>query len=298
LGNSEDNTIVNQNSKRQKLTGIIEGHAIPSLKYLLIHFGIAIILWVSLFICITDWSPIERESFVAISSSLAAVSGTLLAISIALAIFFGRYLLDWRDKLYEELKLAQNELEKQMYKSATKHPEITERLVELFLKAAFYTRGQRINQDEIFKASAVFNDWANEQVKKEKNEKKSFNFKYSNPSTYESLAKHIFDTNLRVTRVREALIELSVNETTGRSIPVFSPLITAWIIIFMISVVAAIIGGIGLGNPWLYFPYLIAIIYITFIAITSLTVVSVNILTVMPRLLESGHEKAMEQLAK
>lgn len=231
-----------------------------------------------------------------ISSSLAAASGALLAISLALATFFSRHLTDWREKLYEELKLGQAELEAQMYKSAPKHPEISQRLVELYLKSAFYIRGQRLDTNEIYQKSGVFDEWAKGQALEAQKSNKSFNF--SNPSTYESFEKHLFDASLRVTRVRQALMLLSATEVAGRAIAVFPPLLATWVIIFLISIVFAIVGSTGVGDPQLNFPSLLALLYIAFIALTSLMISSINILMYATRALETGHQIAMSQLAK
>lgn len=243
-----------------------------------------------------NWAAIGREDFVAISSSLAAASGALLAISLALATFFSRHLTDWREKMYEELKLGQSELEAQMYKSAPKHPEISQRLVELYLRSAFYIRGQRLDPTGIYQASRVFDEWAKERAQEAQKSNKSFDF--GNPSTYDSFEKHLFDASLRVTRVRQALVLLSGIEVAGRSIAVFPPLLATWVIIFLMSAVFAILGGTGIGNPGLYFPSLLALLYIAFIAIVSLMVSSINILMYATRALETGYGIAMSQLAK
>lgn len=158
MGNSK---IGKQNINKQRgITGFIERCAIPSFKHLLIHTLIAITLFVILFLFVGNRVCINTSSFVPIISSIGAASGALLAVSIALATFFSRYLIDQRDRYIDKLEHSKFTLSKQMEKTAEHFPEISHRLTELFLQAAFYIQGQSIDPDEVYKASRIFDDWA------------------------------------------------------------------------------------------------------------------------------------------
>lgn len=185
---------------KYKIIGFLEKSAIPSFKHVLLHFGIAILLLVVvvlLYVFLDIQVTISANTFVAVTSAMAAASGALLAISLALAIFFSRYVTDWRDRLIDGLERSQAELESQMAKSARQHPEISRRLTDIYIESAHYIPGKSIDPSEVDKASAVFDEWA--KTKAEEAQKANRTFDFGDLSTYESFEKHLFDACLCIT---------------------------------------------------------------------------------------------------
>ena len=277
----------------------LEKSAIPSFKHVLFHFGVAILLlvvFVLLYTCLDIKVTISTNAFVAITSSMAAASGALLAISLALATFFSRYVTDWRDRLIDALERGRSELESQMAQSARQHPEISRRLSEIYVKFSYYIPGQSIDADEIFRASKVFDEWAKKKAEEAHKAKRTFDF--GDLSTYESFEKHLFDASLRITKVRERLLLLSAVERISRSIAVFPPLFLTWALILLFSLVFAILGNVHILGLAFHFPILIMLLYLILVALIALMIGATNLVGRLPRILETGYEIAMEQLAR
>lgn len=289
--------MVDENSKErisQKLNIIdkLQKYAVRSYRQLLIHIFVAISLAVLFSIFLACAYIIREDSFVAIISSMSAASAVLLAVSLALATFFSRHIMDWTDRLVYNLKEDRERLEKQMEKSAKLHPEISNRLVELYLRSAFYIPGQEVDTTEIYKADKIFSDWAKEQAKKSAQK-----FNFGDLSTYDSFEKHLFDAQLRNAELRHTLIELSVVERIGRSIITFSPLIITWVIITIYTLVFSITGGMSVLPVSLNLPILIIPFYLFLVAIFALTKDITATLRHM-RIRETGYAEAVAELSK
>lgn len=269
----------------------LDKYAVRTFRQVVIHSIVTLVLFVLLYFMLGERISIATVSFVGIMSSMAAASGALLAVSLALAMFFGRHIIDWRDKLIEGLRQSLTILGAQMGKSAQRYPEISRRLVELYLKAAYYIPGQSIDRDDLFKASSVFDDWAREEALK--SERK---FDFGDLKTYDSFEKHLFDASLCSMNVRQNLLLLSVTETAGRSIPSFAPLILVWLIILVSSLVLSIVGGMGLVSENSNLAVLIIPFFYLFLVAVFALMKDVTAIIPSMRALEAGYEQAMLEL--
>lgn len=284
---------------KYKIIGFLEKSAIPSFKHVLLHFGIAILLLVVLvllYVFLDIQVTISANTFVTVTSAMAAASGALLAISLALATFFSRYVTDWRNRLIDGLERSQAELESQMAKSARQHPEISRRLTEIYMKSAYYIPGQSIDPSEVIEASAVFDKWAKTKVEEAQKANRTFDF--GDLSTYESFEKHLSDAGLCITRVREKLLLLSAVERISRSITVFPPLFVTWAVILLLSLVFAILGSTHVLDEAFHFPILLMLLYLILIALISFIIGSSNLIARLTRILETGYEIAKDQLVR
>ncbi|MGB2877174.1 MAG: hypothetical protein WBB97_03980, partial [Dehalococcoidales bacterium] len=261
-------------------------------KRALIYTLIAIMLSLLFYFLAGNIIKISSNNFVAIMSSTSAASGALLAVSIAFYTFLGRYMADWRDRLYERFIKERDELKSQIQISAKHHPEISRRLVDLYLFSAQYILGQKIKKDEVYEAANMFHPWA-----KEKSETGNFKFDFGDLSTYDSFAKHLFDAHFYSTAVRNSLIDLSVAEISGRPLLTFPSLITTWAGVLIFSLVSAIIGGTGIICENCYISMLIIPAFLLPFATITLILDFRNLMHTM-RIYEIGHEKALEELVK
>lgn len=284
-----DNSSIKKQAKAQlNVIDKVQRFAVRTIKQLFVHILIAIIIAVIVGILLNR--QINTDSFVVIISSMSAASGVLLAVSLALANFFSRHITDWRDQLIRSLKLAQEKVIVQMEKSAELFSDISRRLSVLYLQYIFYIPGQVIEPEEVYAADRIFSDWAKDQASKV-TEKIDF----GSLNSYDSYAKHLLDAGLCITELRHTLIQLSVAEKNGRSITTFSPLIITWMIIVILTLVLAIMGGISLIPANLNFPILIAPFYLFLIAIFALTKDITAILSQM-RIMETGYSIAIDEL--
>jgi hypothetical protein len=282
----------------RNIVGAIEKYAVSSYKLVLIHFFVAIALLLLIrFIGNFDGFDlnIKQAYFVTITSSLSASAAALLAVSLALATFFSRYVTDWRDKLIAELRQNQSALETQMAKSAVHHGEISSRLTELYIQSTSYIPGQPIDVEKVDEASQIFQSWANMRSSESAKAGKAFN--YGDLSTYESFEKHLFDANLRCHLVRQNLIFLHAAETASRSVLVFPPQLIAWTTVLLLSLVFAVLGSVDAVSGPFYLPIIVLLVYLMLVTLVSLLIASVNIVIFAGRVLETGYGKAMEQLA-
>lgn len=268
----------------------LQRYAIRTYWQLLTHIVIAIVLAAIAGVLLGYKQVIGANSFVVIVSSMSAVSGVLLAVSLSLAIFFSRHIIDWRDRLIHKLIEDRERIERQMGKSARLYPEISNRLGELYLKAAFYIPGQAIDTSEIYASDRIFSDWAKEQAKKS-----SHKFKFGDLSTHDSFERHLFDSHLANTELRHTLIDLSLVERAGRCINTFSPLIFAWVIIVVLTLASAIIGATFVIPLFLNIPILIILFYLLLVAVFALTKDITAILRHV-RIKETGTAQALASL--
>lgn len=272
------------------MINFLDKHAFRSLKQLVIHACVAVGVAVLFYFLLINKVSINAENFVTIMSSITIAAGALLAVSVAFATFMGRYMTDWRERLFERLRQELGKLELQMKMSAQRYPEISRRLTELYLMAAHYIPGQAIDVDEVYEADKIFHGWAKEHA-----EKSNKQFDFGDLGTYDSFEKHLFDAHLRSTAVRQTLIELHVAEVCGRPLTTFPSLIAAWTIILIFSLLSFIIGSTGIIYESLNIPIIIALAYLAILAIFALIKDAEGSLRIM-RILETGHEQAMLEL--
>lgn len=285
-----DESVKEQINKNLNIIDKLQRYAIRTFRQLLVHSLVAVLLSILLGFVLGDYIAVSVNNFVAIISSASAASGVLLAVSLALATFFAKHVTDWRDRLIHKLREDQERLAMQMERSAKFHPEISKRLTELYLQSAFYIPGQTVDIEKMRSADKIFHGWAEEQAQKSANK-----FDFGNLNTYESFEKHIFDAHLRSTELTQTLSQLHVVEVAGRSITTFSPLIIAWVILVIFTLVFAIVGSMSVIPLSLNFPILLIPFYLFLVAIFALTKDITAILRHM-RILETGYEKAMVEL--
>lgn len=275
-----------------KIGVFFDRNALRSFRQVSVHILIAIGLATIAHFMIGNRLGISRDNFVAIMSSIAAASGALLAVSLAFAIFMGRYIADWRERLIDRLRHDREEMRSQMRNSAKHHPEISRRLVDLYMVAAQYIPGQQIDKEKIYEADKTFSAWAVEQAKK--NNKK---FDFGNIDTYDSFEKHLFDASLCGTEIRQDLILLHVAEVNGRSLATYPPLITTWAVILAIALAMAVSFGNGTTETSLNPSLLIFPAYL-FAWATLALLIDIRASMSTLRIQEIGYEKAMAELAE
>lgn len=285
-----DQQIREQINKEKSISIFVSKYALRSFKQVLIHAFIAIVLAILFHLLASNIIKISGNDFVPIMSSLAAACGALLAVSIAFYTFMGRYMTDWRDRVYERFRQEREELKSQIKMSAKHHSEISRRLVNLYYLAATYQLGQVIDKDKVYEADKVFHDWTKDYASQTKRK-----FDFGDLDTYDSFEKHLFDAHLCSTAVRQSLIDLHVAEISGRPLTTFSPLVTTWVVILIFSLVSAIIGGTGIIYETFNISILIVPTYLLPFAILALILDFTAFMSTM-RIHEIGYEKGVLEL--
>jgi hypothetical protein len=278
--------------KENRIEIFISKYLIRSFKHALVYTVIAICMAILFFFLANNNIRISNNNFVTIMSSIAAATGALLAVSIAFYTFVSRYMTDWRDRILERFRQEREELKLQIKNSANYHPEISRRLVNLYVLATQYIPGQTINKDEVYEADHIFSLWAMEKAKRSKNK-----IDFGDLSKYDSFEKHLFDACYYSTAVRQSLIDLQVAEVSGRSIPTFPALVTTLAGILIFSLVFAIIGSTGIINVNYYISILIIPSFLLVFSIIALILDFRAIMSTI-RIYEIGYEKAFLELVK
>jgi len=284
--------IENDVKKKNRIEIFISKYLIRSFKHALVYTIIAIGLALLFFFLASNNTRISSNNFVTIMSSIAAATGALLAVSIAFYTFVSRYMTDWRDRILERFRQEREELKLQIENSAKYHPEISRRLVNLYILATQYIPGQAINKDEVYEADQIFSLWAMEKAKRSKNK-----IDLGDLSKYDSFEKHLFDAHYYSTAVRHSMIDLHVAEVSGRSIPTFPPLVTTLAGIIIFSLIFAIIGGTSIINANYYISILIIPSFLLVFSIIALILDFKAIMSTM-RIYEIGYEKGVLELVK
>lgn len=269
------------------MVDFFDKYALRSFRQVLIHVSVAIVLAILLGFILGNRISIGANSFVSIVSSMAAISGALLAISLALFFFFSRHITDWRDKLTEKLIQGRAELRAQIRESAQCHPNISRHLAALYDKSINYIQGQLIDMEEIDKAGAVFVDWAIQQA-----EKRAREIDLGDPTEYNSFELHLRDAYLCYREVKHTFRLLGVAELHNRATATFPPLIIAWVIILILALTSAIIGSIGIIPSSLSFPVLIIPFYLLLAAVFAL-IKDIMAIMSLTRIQETAYDKAM-----
>lgn len=273
------------------MVDFLEKYALRSFRQVLIHVAVAIVLCIVLSVTLGNQVSISTESFVSIVSSIAAASGALLAVTLALLFFFARHVMDSRDKLFEKLIQGRKQLREQIEKSARFYPEISRRLSALYDKSIRYIPGQPIDMKEVRTAGGVFQDWAIEQVKG-----KTKPIDLGDPAALNSFELHLRDAQVCKSEVTQTFAMLDIAHNASRTIPTFTPLIIGWVIILIVSSIFAIIGSTEAITASLRFSTLIIPFYLLVVAVFALVRDIVAIVSVI-RAPEIGYEKAMVELA-
>lgn len=280
----------------KKLVGFLEFCGVPSFKHVAVHLSIAIVMAVVLINTVQDKILIGESSYINLIYSVGAFAVAFLAISMGVATSFTSLMVNTRDRLIDRLEVAKTALSDQMKKSAQSYPEISNRLTDLYMYAAYYIPGQSVDHKEVFEKSGVYDTWAKEEVPKAISAGQKFSF--GNLATYDSYGKHLFDVNLCANAIRNTLILLGVQERSSRAITVFPPFFLAWTIIILISVTLTILEGTGNLCTTFLFPSLMPLIYLGIVSLMSLLIAVSNIVVYITRGLEKGHQIAMDQLAE
>lgn len=280
----------------RKLIRFLDYIGVPSFKHIAVHLFIAIVLTVVLIITLKDERLIDNASFVNFIYSMGTIAIAFLAVSVAVATFFTGHITNMRDRLIDRLEMAKTELSNQMKKSAQSYPEISDRLTDLYMYAAYYIPGQSIDAETVFSKSRIYDDWAKEEAAKAINDGRKFSFGVLD--TYDLYEKHLFDANLCINKVRNNLILLGLQEKSSRVVSVFPPLFLAWSIILLVSIALAILENTGNLSVMFLFPSLILLIYLMVISLMSFLISISNIIVFITRGLEKGHQMAMDQLAE
>ena len=141
--------MVKKADRNRSLTDKLQEYAFRSTRQVIIHVLLSIVVALILYFSLLGKLSISETYFVTITSSMSAASGALLAITIALATFYGLHVTNWRDKLVHELAEARTRMRKQMEKSVEQYPEISRKLAPLYNKSRLYVPGKPINKKEI-----------------------------------------------------------------------------------------------------------------------------------------------------
>lgn len=276
---------------RLSIADRLQKYTFRSLKQIMIHVVVSFMLAIILYFVLSDRMSVSNDNFVAITASMTAASGALLAVTIALASFYSLHVTDWRDKLIERLAQAGAAIREQMQKSAQRHPEISRHLAALYDKAVGYIPGQSIDTEEIGNVAKIFVDWANEQVKTRARE-----LDPGDPVEYDSFELHLRDALLCHSKARHTLTLLSVVSMGVRAITTFTPLVVGWVVTLLVTLTLAIIGGIGVIPENLSFPVLVIPFWLFLVAAFALVKDITAVLSHL-RGQETAYDEALKQLS-
>ena len=206
-----------------KFANVLERFAFRSPRQIGIHILIAIVIAVILALTLSNKIVIYNYNFVTIVSSIATIAGVLLAVTFALVSFFSIRKTEEREWLLERLERARVKVRQQMEKSANSYPDIARYLAIIYGKSELYMPG-KYKADEILTIDHPFLEWAKNQTPRKILDP-------GNPLEYETFEFHIRDAISCNHDLKQALLLSALASQAMRTIPVFSPLIMAWIII-------------------------------------------------------------------
>lgn len=137
----------------------------------------------------------------------------------------------------------------------------------------------------------MFVDWAVEQAKKG-----SRKIDLGDPTEYNSFELQLRDAYFCYREIKLTIRLLSVAELHNRATATFSPLIAAWVVIVILTLTSAIIGGMGIIPSGLSFPVLIIPFYLLLVAVFALMKDIIAIMG-LTRIQETAYDKAVLEIA-
>lgn len=238
-----------------RITDKCEKYTFRSTTQVVVHVLVSIIMALVIYLLLRNTVGVSETSFVTITSSMTAASGALLAVTIALAVYYSLTAMNWRDKLVDGLAEASLRTRKQMEKSAKQHPEISRQLAPLYDKSLLYVPGKPIDKEEINEITRSFLIWANKQV-----ESKSRKLDAGNVAEYDSFEVHLRDALVCEHQISHSLILLEIVRNRIQTIGTFSFLTIGWAVVFILTLTFAILGSTGVlpenvGLPLLVIPF-------------------------------------------
>jgi hypothetical protein len=263
---------------------ILDHVSMRSFVHVLVHVCVAVGLAALFYFGQFVGETINDNNLVTILAAVAAASGALLAVSLALGIFSSQYYTDWTYRSREHLRNQLEKLEDWMQKSAKKYPGISSRLVELFMLMASYIPGQPVDFDKVFEADKVFHGWVKEQLIK-----RGKKIDFGNIDDYETFEKYAFDANLVANESKDVLIEVGLAEVYGRTLKTAPSLIATWALVLVFSLVLAVIGSLNIICDDMNLSILIVPIYLCFFAGSAIVIDFWGLMHLM-RAREEGYE--------
>jgi len=269
---------------------LLAKYAFRSFKQVLIHVAVAVVLSIVLNIILAQRVSIDSETFVSIVTSIAAASGALLAVTLALFFFFTRHFVDSRDRFFEQLIQRRERLREQMEKSTKFYPDISRNLSALYDEAVRYVPGKPVEFENVMKVSGVFLEWA---IERAKGTVKPLDM--GDPTSLNSFELHLHDAVVHASEIKYIFAMLSFAHLAITTIPTYVPLIIGWLIIAVLASILAVLGGTEVVTAYLRLSILIIPFYLFIIAVTVLIMHTLSMVTWI-RGREIAYERAKEQL--
>lgn len=268
----------------------MDRYAFRSARQVVIHVLASIVIALVLYFSLHSKLSVPETYFVTITSSMSAASGALLAVTIALATFYGLHLTNWRDRLVDKLTEARARMRQQMEKSAIQYPEISRKLAPLYEESLLYVPGKPIDKTEIDKTSRSFLNWA-----KEQNGTKEIDA--GDVKTYDSFEIHLKDALLCEHAVHHSLTLLGIVRRYIQTLETFPYLVISWLTVLILTLTFAIMGGMGVLPEEAGFPLLVIPFWLFVIGGFALVKDIVAIFGIL-RIQEIGFDKAWEEVNK
>lgn len=283
-------TSKNRDGNPLSMTDKLQRYAFRSTTQVIIHVLASVIVALVLYFLLHDKLSIPETHFVTITSSMSAASGALLAVTIALATFYGLHVTNWRDKLVDKLTEASARTRKQMEKSAKQYPEISRHLAPLYEESLLYVPGMPIDKTKSDDIAHSFLGWARSQAGNKKRE-----IDAGDVTAYDSFEMHLRDAILCEHKVHHTLTLLYVARRHIQITGTFSHLAIGWVTVLILTLTFAIIGSLGIIPEEAYFSLLVIPFWLFFVGGFAL----VKDITAVPTFLqiqEIGFDKALEEL--
>lgn len=258
--------------------------SVRSYTQVVVHVLIGLALAVVLYYCRFVGPAISDSSLVIILAAVAAASGALLAVSVALGIFSSQHYTDWSYRSHERLANVLEKLKDGMEKWAWRYPGISGRLGKVFKAVAEYRRGEPVDIDKVIELDVVFYSWVNEELAKSGKK-----IDFGNVRDYESFERYAYDAALVAKESIEALMEVGIAERYGRSLTTHASVLGTWAMVVVFSLVFAIIGSLNIIPDKMNLSILIVPIYLCFFAGSAVVIDYRGLLRIM-RVWERGYE--------
>lgn len=270
---------------RLGVTDRLQKYALRSQVQLGIHLAFSVAFALAVHCFLGSKLAISIGFLVGIMSSMSAASGALLAVTIALAQFYGLHITNLRDQHVGKLREGSFRTRAQMEKSAGKYPEISRHLAPLYDRSLLYVPGEPLDMHVINNETRRFLDW-------EMAENKSRTLDPGEPGIYDSFEVHLRDAVACEHDLGYNLTMLDVATRHMQIIETFSPLILGWATILLFTLTSSVLAGMGIINTRVGTSILIIPFWLFLVALFALAKDVVAVLTTL-RIQELGWEKAM-----
>lgn len=270
--------------------------SVRTTKKVLLHMIVGIVLGIIIGFIYRNLDGVKQDDFLLYVVMLSTISGVLLASSVTISFFSVSNFKNDREKNMDRLERLRGISRKMIEKEVKCHPEMANRLSNMFGKIDGFTYGQKIEMDDVIKMRDEFSLWVKECTGSEVHP-----IVFSDKSVLDSFWLHLRDSIQVVWNIYEVFMRLDLGYKKGKVLRVSKPLILTWVLIEVLLISSVVVGILASLSSNVSLAVIVASAYLFLTASFAMTrdiLAIINIESIPEAGLEEIWEMAQIELGK